>query len=96
VWQLAIGNWQLRGYGMERSGQVSKTYTNAQLGREIPEQIRKWSRTFRTNCKFGNAVFGAFTKIRKATVTFLMSVRPFAWNSAHTGEIFMKFDKSIL
>jgi hypothetical protein len=38
--------------------------------------------------------FGAFAKLRKAAVSFVMSAcRPFAWNnSAPTGRIFMKFD----
>jgi hypothetical protein len=43
--------------------------------------------------------FYAFTKLRKAPVTFFMfacqSVRPSAWNSAPTGQICMKFDRSI-
>ena len=35
---------------------------------------------------------GAFVKLRKATVSYVMSVRPTAWNiSAPTGRIFMKF-----
>ena len=39
------------------------------------------------------AFFGKFTKLRKATISFVMSVRPSAWNnSAPTGRIFMKFD----
>jgi len=34
----------------------------------------------------------AFAKLRKATVSFIMSVRLSAWNhSASTGSIFMKF-----
>ena len=36
---------------------------------------------------------GEFAKLRKATVSFVMSVRPSARNnSAATGRIFMKFD----
>jgi hypothetical protein len=35
---------------------------------------------------------GAFAKLRGATVTFVMSVRPSARNSAHTGRIFIKAD----
>ena len=36
---------------------------------------------------------GAFAYLRKATVTFDMSVRPSAWNnSAPTGRIFTKID----
>jgi hypothetical protein len=35
---------------------------------------------------------GAFAKLRKATLNFVMSVRLSAWNnSAHTGRIFMQF-----
>jgi len=34
-----------------------------------------------------------FVKLQKASVTFVMSVRPFAWNNSDpTGRIFMKFD----
>jgi len=34
-----------------------------------------------------------FTKLWKATISFVMSVSPSAWNpSAPTGHIFMKFD----
>jgi hypothetical protein len=36
---------------------------------------------------------GAFAKFRKATISFVLSVRPSTWkNSAPTGRIFMKFD----
>jgi len=36
---------------------------------------------------------GAFTKLRKATISLVMSVRPSAENNlATTGRIFMKFD----
>jgi hypothetical protein len=36
---------------------------------------------------------GAFEKLRKATISFVMSVRLSAWNkSAPTGRIFIKFD----
>jgi hypothetical protein len=34
----------------------------------------------------------AFEKLRKATISFVMSVRLSAWNSAPTGRIFIKFD----
>ena len=42
-------------------------------------------------------ILGAFVKLRKVTISFVMSVRPSvrlsAWyNSAPTGRIFMKFD----
>jgi hypothetical protein len=38
-------------------------------------------------------VLGAYAKLRKTTVSFVMSVCPSAWNSwAPTGRIFMKFD----
>jgi hypothetical protein len=37
-------------------------------------------------------VLGAFAELRKATISFVMSVRPSAWNNlAPTGQIFMKF-----
>ena len=36
---------------------------------------------------------GAIVKLREATISFVISVRPSAWNnSAPTGRIFMKFD----
>jgi len=36
---------------------------------------------------------GTFAKLRKATIGFVMPVRPSAWeNSAPTGWIFLKFD----
>ena len=36
---------------------------------------------------------GAFAKLRKSIISFVMSVRPPAWNnSAPTGRISMKFD----
>jgi hypothetical protein len=39
---------------------------------------------------------GAFAKLRKATIWFVMSFRPSAWkNSDTTGRIFMKFDISV-
>jgi len=39
------------------------------------------------------ACLGAFAKLRKATISFVMSVRPTAWNSSAPKErIFMKFD----
>jgi hypothetical protein len=35
---------------------------------------------------------GAFAELRKATINFVMSVRPAAWNnSVHTVWIFVKF-----
>jgi len=38
---------------------------------------------------------GAFTRLRKATISCVMSVRPSAWkNLAPTGRILMKFDIS--
>jgi len=39
------------------------------------------------------AFLGAFAKLRKATISFVMSVCPSAWNnSTPTGRIFVKFD----
>jgi len=41
----------------------------------------------------GTQFLGAFAKFHKATISFVMSVRPSAWNnSAPTGWIFVKFD----
>ena len=40
-----------------------------------------------------SSFLGAFAKLRKATISFIMSVCPYAWNnSAPTGRIFMKLD----
>ena len=40
---------------------------------------------------------GAFAKLRKATISFVMSVRPSAWNnSTPTGRIFLKFEICVL
>jgi hypothetical protein len=45
------------------------------------------------DCQNRQKFLSAFVKLRKATVSFVMSVRPFAWNnSIPTGRIFMKFD----
>ena len=42
-------------------------------------------------------MLGAFAKLRKSTITFVMIVRLSAWkNSAPIGRIFMKFDIMIL
>ena len=39
---------------------------------------------------------GAFTKLLKAAISFVMSVRPSTWNNwASNGRIFMKFDISV-
>jgi hypothetical protein len=39
---------------------------------------------------------GAFAKLRRATITFFLSVRPSSWNnSAHTGRIYMKCNISV-
>ena len=41
----------------------------------------------------GTKFLGAFAKLRRATVSFVMSVRlPACENSARTGRIFVKFD----
>jgi len=47
---------------------------------------------YSVTCK-GSAFLGPFTKLCKATVSFIMSICPFARNkSAPTGCIVMKFD----
>ena len=44
-----------------------------------------------------HSLLGAFAKLQKATIIFVMSVRLSAWNnSAPTGRIFMKFDTSVV
>jgi hypothetical protein len=41
-----------------------------------------------------STVLGAFTKLQKATVRFILSICLFTWrNLAPTGQIFMKFDE---
>jgi hypothetical protein len=43
-------------------------------------------------CDVRNVYAGAFARLRKMTISFVMLVCPFAWNnSAPTGRIFMKF-----
>jgi hypothetical protein len=42
---------------------------------------------------YSTSISGAFAKLRKATISLVMSVRPSVWkNSASTNRIFMKFD----
>ena len=44
-------------------------------------------------CRIRRWVLGAFIKLRRATVSFVMSVCPPAWNNwARNGRTFMKFD----
>jgi hypothetical protein len=51
----------------------------------MPEDLAKW--------KIKSPFLGAFSKLRKATASFVMPLCPSAWNnSAPTGRIFMKFD----
>ena len=40
-------------------------------------------------------LLGAFAKLRKAAISFVMSVHLSSWNSASTGRIFMKCDTSV-
>jgi len=43
--------------------------------------------------EFHRVLLRALAKLQIATISFVMSVRPSAWNnSALTGRIFMKFD----
>jgi len=47
----------------------------------------------RAYCAVRTEFLDAFEKLRKATISSIMSVRLTAWNnSAPTGRIFMKFD----
>jgi hypothetical protein len=47
----------------------------------------------RFTAKWNVFFLGAYAKLRKATISFVMSVRPSAWNnSAPAGRIFVKFD----
>ena len=55
-------------------------------------QYKVWTDKGRVCDVYTWQFLGAFEKIRKATVNFVMSVCLFAWNdSAPTGRIFMKF-----
>jgi len=48
--------------------------------------------TTNSSVNFSTAFLGAFTNLRRATISFIMSVCPSAWNtSAPTGRIFIKF-----
>jgi hypothetical protein len=41
-------------------------------------------------------VFGAFAKLRKATINFVMSIELFEWdNWAPAGRVFVKFDTGV-
>jgi len=47
---------------------------------------------YRSSCKITD-IFGRAAKFLKAIISFVVSVRPSAWNdSAPTGRIFIKFD----
>jgi hypothetical protein len=44
-------------------------------------------------CEVGTQFLGAYAKLQKAAISFVMYVRLSAWkNSAPTGRIFVKFD----
>ena len=58
------------------------------MGAATADTVTFWSHLSNTK-----TVLGAFVRLRKATVSFVVSVRLSAWNnSASTGRIFMKFD----
>jgi len=58
------------------------------VGAATADTVTFWSHLSNTK-----TVLGAFVRLRKATVSFVVSVRLSAWNnSASTGRIFMKFD----
>jgi hypothetical protein len=68
-----------------RNKNTNKQTNERNNGRKI-EDVRKY-----TN---GDVLYilGAFTKLRKATISFVKSVSPSAWkSSAPTGRIFLKF-----
>jgi len=66
--------------------------------RHVGECTVQKYRTFKTVNRFCLAVcicsfWPRSQKLRKATISFVMSVLPFSWNnSAPTGRIFLKFD----
>ena len=77
----------LRIFSTEKSDGYGRVWTR-ELG--VPETTEA---AIRANFGFKFEFWGAFAKLRKATFSFVMSVRPSARNSsAPTGRIFMKFD----
>jgi len=58
--------------------------------------LRYFHRRSLALCGRCSTVLGAFAKMRKATINFVMSVRPSAWNnSVPTRRIFIKCDSSV-
>ena len=56
----------------------------------------RYERKLHMSCRLILVSFlGAFAKLRKATISFVVSVRLSAWNSALTGKILMEFDNSV-
>ena len=59
----------------------------------LPRQIQDKSYHIVENCLFINSFLDAFAKLRKAIISYVISVRPSACNnSAPTRRIFMKFN----
>jgi hypothetical protein len=85
----------------KRKISVSFNTRNSQLSSKATTVSNAWNFYFNPTPKSGKSspgkltranIFGAFAKFRKAAISFVMSVRPSAWNnSAPTGRIFMKF-----
>jgi hypothetical protein len=62
-------------------------------GKDIPHRIMKFSITNHVLISRCVLILGAFAKLRKAISSFVVSVRPSAWNdSAPTGRNLIKFD----
>ena len=74
---------------------IGKTYDDLEDGQNCPEVGSVWFTV--SKYKFDYHVLGVFAELRKATISFVMSVclsvRLSSWNnSAPIGRIFIKFD----
>jgi hypothetical protein len=74
----------------------SEKYTtalNIQAFGNLKNNSNAGSNDFTSDENISEHFLGAVTKLRKETISFVMSVRPSAWNnSASTGLICMSFD----
>jgi hypothetical protein len=72
------------------SSRGSEMNTKSQLLRNRNGYTFANSKELRQNNNYFSYILGAFLKLRKATISFIMSVCPFAWNnSAAYGRIFI-------
>ena len=72
----------------------SEIHPNNNFSSYLTENTASYEPHERVNTLCGKmkSFLDAFEKLRKATISFVMSVRPPVWNSAATGRICMKFD----